>query len=173
MAHHEMTGPLEPGTAALFGARLQRLVDNVYPNHSRPYTDTEIAEHVGVTSKYISKLRAGHSMPSLEKGRAIAALFDVDVDYLLKPHDHPAVARVEGSLPATRGSAELPQGSVGQPTEDELWLQLQQVHGVKEIALRAGQLSPGARASVLDIVNRILGSESEASGSSADAQPLE
>ncbi|MFC4517336.1 helix-turn-helix domain-containing protein [Streptomyces ehimensis] len=162
MAHHEMTGPLEPGTAALFGARLQRLVDNVHPKRSKPYTDAEIAAHVGVTAKYIGKLRAGRSMPSLEKGRAIAALFDIDVDYLLKPDDHPAVTRVEGRLPTTRESAAPPQKSPSHPTEEELWLQLQQVHGVKEIALRAGQLSPGARASVLDIVNRILSSENEA-----------
>lgn len=159
------TGPpsLEPGSAALFGTRLQRLADT-----TEHYSDAEIAMHVGVTTNYIAKLRAGRSMPSFEKGRAIAAFFNVHVDYLLQPDDHLAVQQVEqrlqelvqrhgGSSATTQPVTPAPEGD-----DETLWQQLQEVHGVREIAMRAGQLSPGARASVLDIVNRILSSENNA-----------
>ncbi|MCC2280854.1 helix-turn-helix domain-containing protein [Streptomyces sp. ET3-23] len=157
------TGPssLERGSAALFGTRLQRLADT-----TEHYSDAEIAMHVGVTTNYIAKLRAGRSMPSFEKGRAIAAFFNVHVDYLLQPDDHPAVQQVEQRLQElvhrrSGSSATNPAVSPAPGDDDEtLWQQLQEVHGVREIAMRAGQLSPGARAAVLDIVNRILGSES-------------
>lgn len=137
-------------TAQLFGRRLQRLVDVVYPEGRQRYTDAEIAAHVGVTAQYISKLRSGKSVPSVEKAQSLADFFAVEhVDYFLKGDDDPVVLAVERRLDAQ-----------GEPrTDDQLWDELRKDHGVKEIAMRAGQLSPEARAAVLGIVNQLFRSE--------------
>jgi transcriptional regulator with XRE-family HTH domain len=228
-------------TARLFGRRLQRLVDVVYPHHRQRHTDAEIAAHVGVTAQYISKLRNGKSVPSVEKAQSLAEFFGVEqVDYFLKPDDDAVVIVVERRLRSMEdlrtgtGTSQAPEGvhssagffpaassgsgpgSAGpgsdavsdasstvaadadlgsgagsgtdsgvepgvepgidsgvdsdgradtaaareQPgPDDSLWHELQMEHGVKEIAMRAGQLSPEARAAVLGIVNQLFLSE--------------
>ncbi|MFG2227695.1 helix-turn-helix domain-containing protein [Streptomyces sp. NPDC048644] len=169
----EPTAPHVQGTdiAKLFGRRLQRLVDVVCPEGRQRYTDAEVAAHVGVSAQYIRKLRKGTSVPSVEKAQSLAEFFEVEhVDYFLKPDDDPAVLRVENRLqslengfadrkPDTDAEAAPPEDM---NTDVDLWHRLQEEHGVKEIAMRAGELSPEARTAVLDIVNQLFQSEKSA-----------
>ncbi|MET9295322.1 helix-turn-helix transcriptional regulator [Streptomyces sp. NPDC003077] len=161
-----------PDTAKLFGRRLQRLIDVVRPEGRQRYTDAQIAAYVGVSAQYIHKLRHGKSVPSVEKAQSLAELFAVEhVDYFLKPDHDPSVRAVERRLRA------LEEGRVGRESvgrtgadegrapgaapgaDEELWRRLREEHGVREIAMRAGQLSPEARFAVLGIVNQLFRSE--------------
>ncbi|MGW7574698.1 helix-turn-helix domain-containing protein [Streptomyces sp. NPDC054765] len=172
MTNHRPKSAASPAqgtdTAKLFGRRLQRLVDLVHPEGRQCYTDSEIAAQVGVSAQYIRKLRNGKSVPSVEKAQSLAELFAVEhVDYFLKPDDDPSVLTVEHRLgtledgraerkPATDAVAARPEMM---NADTELWRRLQEEHGVKEIAMRAGQLSPEARMAVLGVVNQLFQSE--------------
>ncbi|QHC22087.1 helix-turn-helix domain-containing protein [Streptomyces sp. GS7] len=172
MTNHRQESTASPNqgadTAQLFGRRLQRLVDTARPKGRQRYTDAEVAAHVGVSPQYIRKLRNGKSVPSVEKAQSLAELFEVEhVDYFLKPDDDPAVLAVERRLrmledgcvdakPATDAAEAQPEEM---NADADLWRRLQEEHGVKEIAMRAGQLSPEARAAVLGVVDQLFQSE--------------
>ncbi|MFC0602888.1 helix-turn-helix domain-containing protein [Streptomyces palmae] len=110
--------------AELFGRRFRRLIGVIYPDSlGRPYTDTEIAKHSGLSNQYIGKLRKGGSVPSLANAGRLARLFGVSTDYFLNAPDHPAVRSVERNLQAIenhraggvqragrRGAARAPEG---------------------------------------------------------------
>ncbi len=155
-------------TAALFGRRLQRLIDAAGARGSSSFSDARIATHVGVTGQYIRNLRRGKSVPSVEKAQKLAELFGVEhADYFLRPDDDPHVLEVERRFSAsediTASSASPAEGDEC-VTEGALWRQLQEEHGVKEIAMRAGQLSPEARSAVLGVVEQLLRNENRDSG---------
>ncbi|WP_329182010.1 helix-turn-helix domain-containing protein (plasmid) [Streptomyces decoyicus] len=172
MANHRQESTASPAqgtdTARVFGRRLQRLVETVRPEGRQRYTDAEIAVHVGVSPQYIRKLRNGKSVPSVEKAQSLAEFFEVEhVDYFLKPDDDPAVLTVEDRVRTLEGGCvdrKPATDAVAAPPEDmntdaTLWNRLQEEHGVKEIAMRAGELSPEARVAVLGIVNQLFQSE--------------
>lgn len=156
------------GTAALFGRRLQRLIDAIGTRGADAFSDARIAAHVGVTSQYVRNLRHGKSVPSVEKAQRLAELFGVEhADYFLKPDNDPYVLSVEKRFFVGEGD---PASRVTAAEEDEyrtegaLWGQLQDEYGVKEIAMRADQLSPEARIAVLEVVDQLLRDESGKNG---------
>ncbi|MFD3515807.1 helix-turn-helix domain-containing protein [Streptomyces sp. NPDC058657] len=143
--------------ACLFGRRLQRLVEAARLEDKGRFTDTEIAAYVGVSGQYIRNLRSGKSMPSVEKAQRLAEFFGVDhADYFLKPDDDPAVLATERRLRTFEGAQTTGDSA---PVDEERWLHLREGHGVQQIALRAGQLSPEARSAVLGIVEDLIRSE--------------
>ncbi|KWT63385.1 hypothetical protein ADL21_02935 [Streptomyces albus subsp. albus] len=155
-------------TAALFGRRLQRLIDAASARGARGFSDARIAAYVGVTGQYVRNLRRGKSVPSVEKAQKLAELFGVEhADYFLRPDDDPQVLEVERRFSASGGatvSSASPAEGEEPLTEDALWGQLRDEHGVQEIAMRAGQLSPEARIAVLGVVEQLLRSENRDSG---------
>ncbi|KUJ64507.1 hypothetical protein ACZ90_58175 [Streptomyces albus subsp. albus] len=83
----------------MFARRFRRLIDVLYPDAlGRPYTDTEIAKHSGLSNQYVGKLRKGKSVPSLANAVRLARLFGVSTDYFLNPPEHPVVRSVERDL---------------------------------------------------------------------------
>ncbi|WP_406510966.1 helix-turn-helix domain-containing protein [Streptomyces sp. NBC_00212] len=155
--------PLQSADAAcLFGRRLQRLVEAAHLEGKARFTDTEIAAYVGVSGQYIRNLRGGKSMPSVEKAQRLAEFFGVDhADYFLKPDDDPAVVATERRLRSHKDARPEGDRALEEDTAaQERWLQVREDHGVREIALRAGQLSPEARSAVLGIVEELIRSES-------------
>ncbi|MGK5630985.1 helix-turn-helix domain-containing protein [Streptomyces sp. URMC 123] len=153
--------------AALFGQRLQRLVDLVLPDGRRRYTDAEIAAYVGVTAQYVSKLRKGRSIPNAQKALRLAEFFEINgIEYFLRPDEHPSVRAVERrlrSLQARRAGAPPAREQAGrsggerEPDADALWAKLQADHRVEQICMRAKRLTPEGQAAVLAIVDQILG----------------
>ncbi|MCD9145988.1 helix-turn-helix domain-containing protein [Streptomyces albireticuli] len=162
-------GAPAPTAAALLGRRLQRLIDTGYPTGERRYTDVEIAEHVRVSSQYISNLRKGKSVPTLEKAVRLADFFDIpSSDYFLRPAGDPAVHEVERTLraletgdhhlptaPGRRTAPPAPDRDNPATRMDELMVK----HRVKELALRANELSDEGLTAVLGIVDQILGND--------------
>ena len=54
---------------------------------SRNLTQEQLAEQLDVSRQTISKWESGQAMPELDKIVALSNLFDVTVDYLLKPSE--------------------------------------------------------------------------------------
>ncbi|GAA2330942.1 MULTISPECIES: helix-turn-helix domain-containing protein [Streptomyces] len=152
------TRPLQSTDAAcLFGRRLQRLIEAARLEGSDRFTDTDIAEYVGVSGQYIRNLRSGKSMPSVAKAQRLAEFFGVNhADYFLKPDDDPSVLAAERRLRTSEG---VQTARDSKPVDEQRWRRLCEDHGVQEIALRAGQLSPEARSAVLGIVEDLIRSE--------------
>ncbi|MCX4524617.1 MULTISPECIES: helix-turn-helix transcriptional regulator [unclassified Streptomyces] len=92
--------PAERATgAALFGARLSRLIELRYPDGGARYLDVEIAAGTRISQQHVANLRNGKSVPGLDRALSLAAFFRLDgVDYFVRPETHPAVAAVERRL---------------------------------------------------------------------------
>ncbi|RHR28768.1 XRE family transcriptional regulator [Clostridium sp. AF19-22AC] len=54
---------------------------------SRDLTQEQLAEKLDVSRQSISKWESGQAVPELEKIVALSGLFDVTIDYLLKPSE--------------------------------------------------------------------------------------
>ena len=166
--------------AALFARRLQRLIAVIYPAaRGRPYTDTEIAKHTGLSNQYIGKLRKGQSVPSLANASRLATLFGVSTDYFLNAAEHPVVRSVERNLRMIEDHrAGRPQrvehrsaggtacaDHAGPATHADLLADEE----VRQIAEGAAELPPAMRGPVRAVIDQLraalgLGGDADATG---------
>ncbi|MGW8375388.1 helix-turn-helix transcriptional regulator [Streptomyces sp. ODS28] len=88
-----------PDAAARFGERLTRLIEHIYPpDQKAPYTNTQIAAATGLTSQYVGLLRRGQRAPSVDKAIALADVFEVRVEYFVRPAEHQIVQAIDRDL---------------------------------------------------------------------------
>ncbi|MEV0318141.1 helix-turn-helix domain-containing protein [Streptomyces sp. NPDC050658] len=146
--------------AVLFGRRFTRLISVIYPTAlGRPYTDTEIAKHVGLSNQYVGKLRKGQSVPTLSNAGRLAKLFGVSTDYFLNSPEHPAVRSVERNLRMIENHRAGRAQRVGHRTAggamdaDDIALLSDQE--VRQIAEGAADLPPTMRDSVSVVIDQL------------------
>ncbi|MEV0125832.1 helix-turn-helix transcriptional regulator [Streptomyces sp. NPDC050703] len=141
--------------AALFGERFRRLIEVVYPAAlGRPYTDTEIAKHTGLSNQYVGKLRKGQSVPSLANAGRMAKLFGVSTDYFLNPPEHSAVQAVERNLRMIENHRAGRAQRVGHRSAG-VDAELLSDEEVRHIAEGAAELPSSMRGSVTTVIDQL------------------
>lgn len=130
-------------------AKINKLFDDVRPQdrRGRPYNNTEVvaaikAAHPGirVTGAYLSALRKGiRRNPSSELRVALARFFGVESSYFL---DDATAEQTEAQVVLARVARN---------------------HGVRNIALRALELSPDGLAAVAALIEQVLQSDQRTS----------
>ncbi|MFI6055868.1 helix-turn-helix domain-containing protein [Streptomyces violascens] len=125
----------------------------------RPYTDTEIAKHCGLSNQYIGKLRKGHSVPSLANAGRLAKLFGVSTDYFLNAPDHPVVRAVERNLRMIEnhraGKAQRVQHRAAGTGVEAGDVTLLDDEEVRQIAEGAAELPPTMRGPVSAVIDQL------------------
>lgn len=133
--------------------KLNHLFQIVIPAGGTGYTNAEVATKTGLSSSYIAYLRSGErDNPTMQTLEVLAKFFGVPTAYF---YDDEATDRVEEQLRQLRALADLHQAL--------------QRDGVKELAMRMGELSEGGIAAISQLVDLLLqkerGSNERAGGS--------
>jgi transcriptional regulator with XRE-family HTH domain len=133
----------------MISERLTKLIANVYPPHRGPLSAREIsdrAQRLGfqLSESYVYQLRNGkRANPTIEPLFAIAAVFDVPVEYFFNDR---AAAVLQADLALARAMNDA---------------------GVRDIALRAADLSPEARQAVVTMLQQFQNLDTRAGRAAA------
>jgi transcriptional regulator with XRE-family HTH domain len=120
----------------MISERLSKLIATVHPPHRGPYSAREIsdrAQRLGfqLSESYVHQLRNGkRANPTIEPLVAIAAVFDVPVEYFFTDREG---EELQADLALARAMNDA---------------------GIRDIALRAADLSPEARQAVVTMLQQ-------------------
>ncbi|MBQ8858982.1 MAG: helix-turn-helix transcriptional regulator [Clostridia bacterium] len=115
---------------------------------SRGWSQEELAERIEVTRQSVSKWESGLSVPDLDKIVALAALFEVSCDYLLKENAEEAFAGQDAPAEEPQTAAEPPKKRM-LTSEEATGFLAARTHAAPRIALGVLLCILGAAALIL------------------------